>query len=490
MKLKRPCRSFAACTALILTVPLMAQAESEGGCFTIVVGKEASADGFVIMAHNENDGPPQVVNHRRIAGQEHPDGEKVSLRNGGELDQVSQTWALLWSEMPGMLFSDSYVNEWGVCVTSDNCPSREDQPELTDGGISYMMRRLVAERAKTSRQGVLLLGELVETFGYTASGRSYIISDPNEGWVVCVVNGKHWVAQKVSDDMVAVVSNTYTIHQVNLEDHERFLASPDLIEYAVGRGWYHPELDGEFDFAAVYADSGAAAHPTNIGRQWSGLRLLGADAVEFAQGLPFEVEPEDKLDVAAVTQILRDHYEGTEHYESLSPTGCPHDRSFKPICRRDGQTSFVVQLRADMPLDIGIVYWVCLASPCGSCFVPFHFGVARFPEGYCTGEGQQSESHHQAMVEGPFVADPLKAFWTFSNFRQKVEGTYSDRIVAIRAEMHRIESRALTMQTPLEETALRLYSTDSAATVELLEDYSHGLFLASLEAMERLLSEE
>ena len=67
------------------------------------------------------------------------------LRNGGSLGQVEQTWAYIWSEMPGMSFSDSYVNEWGVTVASDNCPSREDKPELTDGGIGYMLRRLVAE---------------------------------------------------------------------------------------------------------------------------------------------------------------------------------------------------------------------------------------------------------------------------------------------------------------------------------------------------------
>ena len=136
------------------------------GCYSIVVGKKASVDGCVIMAHNEDDGLPQIVNHHKIPRKKHSSGETVKLCNGGQLAQVRQTWAYIWSEMPGMLFSDSYLNEWGVSIASDNCPSREDKPEITDGGIGYMLRRLIAQRAKTAREGVLLAGKLVERFGY------------------------------------------------------------------------------------------------------------------------------------------------------------------------------------------------------------------------------------------------------------------------------------------------------------------------------------
>jgi dipeptidase len=84
------------------------------GCFAVVVGKEASVDGYVIMAHNEDDDPPQIVNHYKVPRKKHASGKKVRLRNGGELNQVEETWSYIWSEMPGMLFSDGYINEWGV----------------------------------------------------------------------------------------------------------------------------------------------------------------------------------------------------------------------------------------------------------------------------------------------------------------------------------------------------------------------------------------
>ncbi len=135
-----------------------------------------------------------------------------------------------------------------MTVASDNCPSREDKPELTDGGIGYMLRRLVAERARTAREGVLLAGKLVERFGYIDSGRTYIIADPDEGWLFCVVNGKHWLARRVPDNEVAMVANTYTIRAVNLRNKANFLASADIVDYAKSRGWYDPQTDGPFDF--------------------------------------------------------------------------------------------------------------------------------------------------------------------------------------------------------------------------------------------------
>jgi dipeptidase len=457
------------------------------GCFSIVVGKEASADGYVIMGHNEDDSPPLVVNHYKIERRMHSRGEKVKLLGGGELDQVEQTWAYIWSEMPDFVFSDSYLNEWGVCIASNQCPSRENQPELTDGGIRYMLRRLVAERARTARQGVLLAGELVERFGYDASGRTYIMSDPNEGWLFCVVHGKHWLAERVLDDEVAMVANTYTVHQVDLEDHNYFLASPDIIDYAVSRGWYDSQRDGEFDFASAYSEPAAASDSGNIGRQWAGLRYV-TDSFEFGQDLPFSVKPNRKLDVPAVIEILRDHYEGTALHESSS-TGCPHERSFKPICGHSTQTSFVVQLRADRPLDIGIVYWVCLASPCLSFYHPFHFGISKFPDGWVTDIGMPSEGTYRAWVESVFHADPLQAFWTYSNFRHKVESRYGDSIERVRTQIGEVERQAFALQEVLEETALRVYPTNRERAIETLSNYSEGLYLSALEAMNRALSE-
>ena len=397
---------------LILSLAPAANAE---GCYAVVVGRQASADGFVIMAHNEDDGPPQIVNHRKVPRMNHPPGANVRLINGGKLDQVEQTWSYLWSEMPGMLFSDSYLNEWGVCIASDACRSREDKPELTDGGISYLLRRLVAERARSSREGVHIAAALVERFGYDGSGRTYIICDPDEGWLFCVVNGKHWLASRVPDDQVACVANTYSVRQVNLSDTMDCLASDNIVEYAKQRGWYDPDVDGPFNFAATYADPETASDIRNYARQWSGLRRIASDPVELSAHLPTTVTPKRKMDVAMVMEILRDHYEGTELDVVDSATGNPHDAGVWTICNSSTQTSFVAQLRRDMPPEVGFCWWICLGSPCQSVYIPFHFGVADFPKAYAGESQTPSETFYNMMLEDPTRVKNPEAFWLFKS---------------------------------------------------------------------------
>jgi dipeptidase len=469
---------------LIILVCTLLAARPCRACFSIVVGRGASADGCVIVGHNEDDEAPQIVNHHKVPRHTYPAGSTVKLRNSGSLEQVPQTWAYIWSEMPGLLFSDSYVNEWGVTVASDNCPSREDQPEISDGGIGYMLRRLVAERARTAREGVLLAGSLVERFGYIDSGRTYIIADPDEGWLFCVVNGKHWLAQRVPDKEVAMVANTYTIRNVDLKDEKNFLASKDIVDYAKSRGWYDRAADGSFDFAAVYANPKAASHPNNVGRQWSGLKCVTAEPLEPGPHLPFSVVPRQKLSVMDVMRILRHDKESEpDPSASTAPFICA-------LCSGGTQTSFVAQLRKTAPADIGIVYWVCLASPRTSFYVPFHFGVTDFPAGWRLESQRPSGDAYARRVQAPFAANPQEAFWVYSNFRDKADDAGPAMIARVKAEAERLEREAIAMQPSIEEAARKLYETNKTSAMRLLEDYSKGIYLSSLEAMSTICAGE
>ena len=138
----------------------------EFDCFTILVGKEASDDGSVLLAHIEDDFGKQLVNWYIKKAEVYHEGEQIQLKNGALFAQVEKTAKMLWLEIPGMDFSDSYLNEYGVCIASNSCPSREKDPELSDGGISYRLRGLMAERATTAREAVIMGGALGELFGY------------------------------------------------------------------------------------------------------------------------------------------------------------------------------------------------------------------------------------------------------------------------------------------------------------------------------------
>ncbi|MHC4166490.1 MAG: C69 family dipeptidase [Planctomycetota bacterium] len=471
---------------VLLAVPwlVLAPAATCEACFSIVVGKEASADGYVIMGHNEDDGAPQVVNHHKVPRKNHPAGAKVTLRNGGTLDQVPQTWAYIWSEMPGMLFSDSYINEWGVSIASDNCPSREDKPEITDGGIGYMLRALVAQRAKTSREGVLLAGELVERFGYIGSGRTYIICDPDEGWLFCVVNGKHWLAKRVADNEIAMVANTYTVREVDISDSRNVLASDDIVEYAKARGWHNPQEDAPFDFAEVYANPGSAVHPSNLNRHRSGLNYVTYRPIPLGVELPFSVAPLRKVGVSTLMQVLRHDNKSKQ----ASPGGGPEE-GFCRICRGSTQTSFVAQLRKGMPADIGIVYWVTLAPPRTSIYIPFCFGISDFPQGYRSMSERPSMDFFSQKASSPFKVDPSEAFWTFTNFRDKVEDTRPEVFATVRVRLEQVEDELIRQQTQFEKLVPLSLAANITDTMPSLTDFSHIMYKASLGIMENIISD-
>jgi dipeptidase len=466
---------------VVILISVLAAAPCRA-CFSIVVGKGASTDGCVIVGHNEDDEAPQIVNHYKVPRKSYPPGSRVSLRNGGSLEQVPRTWAYLWSEMPGMLFSDSYLNEWGVTVCSDNCPSREDKPQLTDGGIGYMLRRLVAERARTAREGVMLAGQLVERFGYIDSGRTYIIADPNEGWLCCVVNGKHWLARRVPDGEVAMVANTYTIRKAALDDAANVLASRDIVEYAKSRGWYDPTGDGPFDFAAAYADPKEAANVDNFGRQWSGLKYVSGAPLQPGPRLPFSVVPRQRLSVTDVMRILRyDKESESDPAARNSPFVCA-------LCSGRTQASFVAQLRKDRPAPIGLVYWVCLASPRTSFYVPFHFGISDFLGSYRAESARPTSEAYDRQVQAPFTTNLEEAFWLFSNFRDKVDDEGPATAAKVRAEAERLEREAAARQPAIENAAAALYETDKTSAAQILENYSKGIYLSCMEAMHTILS--
>lgn len=470
-------------SALLLTA-LTAPAYA---CYSIVAGRKATADGSVLFGHNEDNARKFVAGLWKVERAEHAPDAFVNLQSGTRIPQASVTWAYWWLQMPEIDYSDGLLNEHGVAVATDNCPSREDNPELTGGGIGGpVLRRLVAERARTAREGVKIVGALVEQYGYTASGRTMIICDPMEGWLVAMVNGKHWVAQRVPDDRVAVIANTYTIREVDLADTLNFLGSPDLIEYAVKRGWHDP-AKGPFSFEASYAATNTRIAPGNTHRQWSGLRRLSKHPVpppEEAR-LPFMVEPKEPLTVAHITPVLRDHYEGT-HYEAsdnyaVTPA---HKRHTSTICSPATNSSSVFQLRSGMPVEIGAVWWLAMWQPCSTPYMPLYLGMDTSP-GDLGFDPATTGVCPFCIVSAEFGA----AYRALSDVSAWVDGDYAVRIGKARECWDRFEREAFASQAVVEEAALKQWKTNERASRVVISRYSHGMVSHAVQQAKLLMLE-
>ncbi|MEA2063380.1 MAG: C69 family dipeptidase, partial [Gemmatimonadota bacterium] len=401
-------RHLARLTILVLCLHLpfsVAASGAEQNCYSVVAGRYASSDGSVMLGHNEDNGIEMVARMRKVPGKTHAPGSMFELEGGGKIPQPAVTYAYWFHEMPGLGYSHCLLNEHGVAVVSDNCPSREDLFDLTDGGIGPALRILVAERCSTARQGARLVGSLVERFGYKASGRTLVICDSREGWLVAMVRGRHWVAARVPDNEVAFLANTYSIRHVDLADTLNFLGCADLVDYAVSRGWYDPaegekgrngesEANGvnrvkNFDFEQAYADREARVSLDNVGRQWSGLRHVVAEKIPVPGKevpldealLPFSVKPRTRLAAADFFNILRDHYEDTPYGpDPYQPHSYPRTFEAGVICNKGTNSGSVFVLRSGLPLEIGALWWLALQHPCSSPFIPLYLGLPEVPE--------------------------------------------------------------------------------------------------------------
>jgi dipeptidase len=439
----------------------------------------------VLVGHNEQNGGRRILNFRRIPRRRFPEGAERRLRRGGTLTQVPETWAFLWSENPGLEFSDAYLNEWGVAVASDACPTREEsyealvaRGEIRQGGIGYMLRRLVAERARTAREGVKLAGELVGRFGYVASGRTYVIADPSEAWLFAAVRGRRWVAQRVPDDRVVLLPNVHVIGEVDLANVRNFLASPDLVDYAVKRGWFDPDghrheaaVSRPFSFRRVYsAVRGGPPDP----RRLRGRELVTGkrESASLGERLSFGVRPAKKMTVADVIEILRD---------TAGPV---------PISTHGTQEGAVFQLRADLPQEIGCVYWRTTAEPATSVLTPWYLGISETPPTYYRSvavDRHLSLDHHFQPPRGTFDVDPRLAWWTFKRLQDWVDQNDSTRIATVRRTWAAWERRAFADQPSVEAKALELWQAGHDAARSYLTQYCAELATEARREAETLM---
>jgi dipeptidase len=468
-KSKIVCIFFAA----IVAVGLLAS--SANGCYAVVVGKDASTDGAVLLGHNEQNYGQRYLNFRKVPRIEYKAGEMAKLQGGAEIPQVKESYAFLWSENPGTTYSDGYLNEWGVAIVSDGCPDRaedmqklEAQGQLVKGGIGYMLRRLVAERAKTAREGVQIAGKLIDQVGYPSS-RTLVIADSKEAWLLSMSRGKQWVAQRVPDDGVVLLPNVYVIGKVNLQDKSNFLYPPNLIEYAIKKGWYNPAGGKEFDFSEAY---GQPQKPLMDERQWRGQCLVTGKDIEKKpdRKLPFSVKPARKLSVKDVIAILRFHGEGS-------------------LCNNATQEAAVFQLRENMPVDIGCIYWRCSAEPCSSILTPWYCGITDTPKEYYKAVDINKNltlEYHFSESPDKFKPDAGMAWWIFKGLQDKVNADYQSRKGAVRAACDKYEARVFAAQPVVEKKAVELYRNDKPAARRYLTDYSMAVALGAVDKAREL----
>ena len=214
-----------------------------GECTTFMAHGKALASGKgTIITKNRDLGSQTLSEIGYHEAATHPKG---AIYKAAYIDipNVGKTNKFIGSRSAGRWGYGMGVNEYQVVVADNDAPSRDllgFKKSLHDNDLV----RLVLERAKTAREGVDVIAAIVPRFGQAWNGIIFEIGDPNELWVVAIT-GPRWAAKKYSDTVTAR-SNQYQIG----DDYD--LASPDLVSFAVEKGWV-PAGTKRINFTKVYS---------------------------------------------------------------------------------------------------------------------------------------------------------------------------------------------------------------------------------------------
>jgi len=334
--------------------------------------------------------------------------------------------------------------------------------------------------------------DLVAEYGYYSSGESFSIADPNEVWIMEMISkgpygkGAVWVAVRIPDGYVAAHANQARIRQFPLNDPENCLYAPDVISFAIERGYYDPK-NGPFSFADAYCPLDASSLLFCEGRVWSLFRRaapslnLSSDywrAYEGEEPYPLYIKPDKKLTPRDVMNLMRDHFNDTEFDMTkglaAEPFGNPYrwkPLAFKitgdtntyawerPISTQQTAFSFVSQSRSNLPPEIAGVFWYGVDDTYSTVYVPLYVG-AMYEIPACFKGGSIKE------------LDLNSAFWIFNLVANLAYTKYSYIIKDIQVVQKRLEDKYEMFQPVIEKAALELYHKDKSAAIQFLNDYS------------------
>jgi dipeptidase len=477
----RPVLSSALALAL-LAVPV----RSADACTNVLVAKGATVDGSTFITYAADSHELYGELYLTKPGQ-HPPGamrDILEWDTGKYLGKIKQA--------PVTFNVVGNMNEHQVAIAETTFGGRE---ELVDpkGGIDYGSLMYVAlERARTAREAIQVMTDLVAEYGYFSSGESFSIQDPNEVWILEMIGkgpdrkGAVWVARRVPEGHVSAHANQSRIRQFPLNDAKTTLYSKDVVSFAREKGWFKGK-DEEFSFADTYAPLDFGALRACEARVWSVFRRVNpaaaAPAEKYVMGdpsaarLPLWVKPDAKLAVRDVMELMRDHFEGTPMDMTkdvgAGPFALPY--RWRPMTwEADGKKyvheraistqqtgfSFVAQARAHLPAAIGGVLWFGVDDTFSTVYVPQYAGNRAVPKSFAVGTGDFQT----------FTWD--SAFWVFNFVSNWAYSRYSDMIQDVQKVQRELESEFLSRQPEVEKAALALWQQSPGLARDYLTAYS------------------
>ena len=285
----------------------------------------------------------------------------------GQIPQVAHTYNVVGN-----------MNEYQLAIgetTNGGLECLWGSPGIIDyGSLIY----ITLQRAKTAREAIKCMGELVANYGYVSEGESFSICDTEEVWILEMIGkgpqhkGAVWVARRIPDGYVSGHANQARITTFPLAKKNKTsitfkqidklfkdtnidcVYADDVISFAKEMKLYNGP-DEKFSFSDVYNPvdfSGARFCDLRVWAMFNKVTDNMKDYWGYATGrdikraqpytagmcqtpdnfptnrMPLWVKPNKKVSVLDMMDFMRDHLEGTELDMSqdvgAGPFHCPY----------------------------------------------------------------------------------------------------------------------------------------------------------------------
>ena len=127
---------------------------------------------------------------------------------------------------------------------------------------------------------------------------------------------------RIPDGHISAHANMCRIGAVSMDNPTTGSARPDMIDFAVEKGYYDPDLGQSLSATARHHPLNPVSMRVCMTRIWSIYRrsapslTFGNDyhrGVEGSKELPLFIKPDEKLSVRDVMGLMREHLEGTPY---------------------------------------------------------------------------------------------------------------------------------------------------------------------------------
>lgn len=430
----------------------------------------------------------------------------------GQIPQVSHTYNVVGN-----------MNEHQLAIS-----------ETTFGGLSQLSGQegaimdygsliyVTLQRAKTAREAIFTIANLMEDYGYASSGESFSISDTEEVWIMEIMSkgkgekGAVWVARMVPDGYISGHANQARITTFPQEGNKSAISSKhlndiynkgvttvyhkDVISFAKKMKLYDGK-DQDFSFCDVYCPLDFSAARGCEARVWAGFmkanRAEMAQYEDYARGdnlknrMPLWIKPDRQLTKEDAFDMMRDHYEGTSmdmtQDVGAGPYACPY--RWRPMgWKVDGKSylheratstqqtgfSFVSQSRSWLPDAIGAILWWGVDDTYSSCYIPMYVSMSQTPYNVRVGNGSMLEY------------SPTSLFWSFNKVTNFVYSRYSDMIVDLQKVQKNLESSFTEEVAELDKQLLKVYENNPEEAIAMMTNFSEAKTSQTFEEWEKL----